>query len=118
MSTIERFDSGPRMSQAVVHANTVYLAGQVAHGALGESVMSQTKDILTHIDALLAAAGSDKSKALSATIWLANMDSFKEMNAVWDGWIDPQNPPARACVEARLAAPGFTVEIALIAAIS
>ena len=118
MSTIERFDSGPRMSQAVVHGSTVYLAGQVARGAAGESVTSQTKDILASIDKLLAAAGTDKSKALSATIWLANMDSFKEMNVVWDGWIDPQNPPARACVEARLASPEFTVEIALIAAIS
>ena len=104
------------MSQAVVHGDTVYLAGQVAQGASGESVANQTKDILARVDALLAGAGSDKSKALSATIWLASMDTFNEMNAIWDAWVDPANPPTRACVEARLAAPGFTVEIAIVAA--
>ena len=116
MSVIKRYESGPRMSQVVVHDNTVYLAGQVAKNASGESVTRQTEDILASIDALLASAGTDKSRALSATIWLADIATFKEMNAVWDSWIDPDNPPTRACVEAKLAAPGFTVEIALVAA--
>ncbi|MEM7252906.1 MAG: RidA family protein [Pseudomonadota bacterium] len=116
MGDITRFDSGPRMSQAVAYGDTVYLAGQVAQTAGGESVENQTKDILGRIDKLLADAGSSKSKALSATIWLSDMDTFNEMNAVWDAWVDPANPPARACVEARLAAPQFTVEIAIVAA--
>ncbi len=113
---ITRLHSGPRMSQACIHGDTVYLAGQVALDAPGASVAEQTRAILGRIDALLAEAGSDKSRALSATIWLTDMDTFDEMNEVWDAWIDPANPPARACVEARLAAPQFTVEIALIAA--
>ena len=115
--TIERIDVGPRMSQAVVHGDTVYLAGQVASDAPGKSVTEQTKEILGRIDALLAGVGSDKSKLLTATIWLADIASFAEMNAVWDGWVDPANTPARATVEAKLAAPQFTVEIAVIAAL-
>lgn len=112
--TIQRLDPGPRMSQAVIHGDTVYLAGQV--GAPGESVTVQTKAILASIDALLARAGSDKSKILSATIWLADMASFGEMNAVWDGWVDPANPPARATGEAKLATPDYRVEIIVVAA--
>jgi enamine deaminase RidA (YjgF/YER057c/UK114 family) len=104
------------MSQVVTHAGVVYTAGQVAQRAPGASVAEQTRDILARIDELLAEAGSDKSKLLSATIWLADMDTFAEMNGVWDAWIDPQNPPARACVESRLAAPQFTVEIGVVAA--
>ena len=116
--SIERMESGPRMSQAVVHAGVVYLAGQVAQRAPGASVADQTTDILARIDELLAAAGSDKSKLLSATIWLADMGTFAEMNAVWDAWIDPVNPPARACVQSpALAAPLFTVEIMVNAAV-
>lgn len=114
--SIERWDKGPRMSQAVKHGGVVYLAGQVAQNAKGAPVAEQTTDILQRIDALLAGAGSDKSKLISATIWLADMDTFNEMNGVWDAWIDPDNPPTRACVQARLAAPHFTVEIAVIAA--
>ena len=114
--SITRLHSGPRMSQAVVHADTVYLAGQVAQNARGQSVTAQTEDICAAIDSLLAEAGSDKSKLLSATIWITDMRTFAEMNAVWDAWIDPANPPARACVESRLAAPGFDVEIGVIAA--
>lgn len=112
--TIQRLDPGPRMSQAVIHGDTVYLAGQV--GAPGESVTVQTKAILASIDALLARAGSDKSKILSATIWLADMASFGEMNAVWDAWVDPANPPARATGEAKLATPDYRVEIIVVAA--
>ncbi len=115
--TVTRFHTGERMSQAVVHGDTVYLAGQVAQSAPGGTVTEQTKAILGQIDGLLADAGSDKSKALSATIWLCSMDDFAEMNAVWDAWVSPDNTPCRACVESpRLATPDFTVEIGLIAA--
>jgi len=113
---IKRLQVGPRMSQAVIHGDTAYLAGQVAKGAPGGSVAEQTQDILNRIDGLLAEAGTDKSKALFATIWLADIDTFDEMNAVWDAWVVPDNTPARACVNARLAAPQFTVEIAVTAA--
>ena len=112
--TIRRIEPGPRMSQAVVHDNLVYLAGQV--GAPGASVTEQTRAILGQIDVLLAEAGSDKSRILTATIWLADMATFGEMNAVWDNWIDPANPPARATGEVRLAAPQYKVEIIVTAA--
>jgi enamine deaminase RidA (YjgF/YER057c/UK114 family) len=114
--SIKRFDVGSRMSQAVVHGNTVYLAGQVARNAPNGSVTEQTKDILTIIDRLLAQAGSDKSKLLSANIWLADIATFNEMNAVWDAWVAPGNTPCRACVESRLASPQYNVEIMVIAA--
>ena len=114
--TIQRIKPGPRMSGAVVHGNTVYLAGQVAQNAAGQSVTEQTKDILSIIDGLLAEAGTDKSKLLMANIWLTDIGTFQEMNAVWDGWVSPGNAPARATVEAKLAAPAFKVEIAVIAA--
>lgn len=108
-------DSSQRMSQAVVHGNTVYLAGQVAKG---DSVTAQTQGILAQIDELLAKAGSERSRLISATIWLCSMDDFAEMNVVWDDWVDSDNPPARACVESpRLATPDYTVEIMVIAAI-
>jgi len=113
--TIVRIDPGPRMSRAVVHGDTVYLAGHVAKQPAG-SVRGQTEAILQAIDARLAGAGSDKSKLLSANIWLADIGTFEEMNAVWDAWVDPKNPPARATVEARLASPDYLVEIAVIAA--
>lgn len=114
--SIERLHKGPRMSQVVKHGDTVYLAGQVALDAKGAPVRDQTKNILDRIDALLAEAGTHKSKVLSATIWLSDMATFKEMNEIWDAWIEPENPPARACVESTLAAPDFTVEIGVIAA--
>ena len=116
--TIQRFDTNTRMSQAVLHNETIYLAGQVALDAPGTSAAQQTTNILERIDHLLNDAGSEKSKLLSATIWLANIDDFSEMNEVWDAWVSPNNAPARACVEARLAAPHFTVEIAVIASAS
>lgn len=111
---IQRLESGPRMSQVVIHGNTIYLAGQV--GAPGQSVTAQTTAILASIDRLLGEAGSDKSKLLQATIWLDSMDDFAEMNAVWDAWVDPENPPARAAGESRLARPDFKVEIIVVAA--
>jgi enamine deaminase RidA (YjgF/YER057c/UK114 family) len=114
--SIQRFETGPRMSQVVVHDNTIYLAGVVANKAAGGSVTEQTKDILSIIDSHLAKAGSDKSKLLSATIYITDMRTFQEMNAVWDGWVSPGNTPARATVEARLAAPQYTVEIMVVAA--
>ena len=115
--TIQRIESGPRMSKAVVHGNTVYLAGQVAGSAAGGTVTEQTRDILSIIDGLLAKAGSDKTKLLSATIWLTDMATFGDMNAVWDAWVAPGCAPARATVQAQLAAAPYKVEIAVIAAI-
>ena len=112
--TIERIDAGARMSQAVIHGNTVYLAGQV--GAPGESVTAQTQAVLAQIEALLARTGSQKSKILSATIWLADMADFAEMNAVWDVWVDGKDAPARATGEAKLATPAYKVEIIVVAA--
>ena len=114
--SIQRIGVGPRMSKAVVHGDTVYLAGQVANTAAGKSVAEQTADILGIIDGLLAEAGTDKSKLLMVNIWLSDISTFAEMNAVWDKWVSPGNAPGRATVEAKLAAPQFTVEIAVIAA--
>ncbi len=112
--TIKRIQSGPRMSQAVVHNKTVYLAGQVATGA---SVAIQTKEILASIDALLAEAGTDKARLLQATIWLTDMATFAEMNAVWQSWVVPGATPARATVmSAHLASSEFKIEIAVVAA--
>ena len=114
--SIQRFETGPRMSQVVVNGNTVYLAGVVANRAAGESVTKQTQDILNIIDGHLARAGTDKSKLLTATIYITDMRTFAEMNAVWDAWVSPGNTPARATVEARLAAPQYSGEIMVTAA--
>ncbi len=115
--TIKRIGVGARMSQAVVHNGTVYTAGQVAQGAPAASIADQTADILASIDKLLAEAGSDKSKLISAMIWITDMGDFAEMNDVWDAWVSPGNTPGRACVESKLAAPQFNVEIGVIAAV-
>jgi len=115
--SITRIKSGDRMSQAVVHGNMVYTAGQVAQNAPGESVTAQTTDILREIDELLSTAGTDKSKLINATIWLSDIGSFAEMNEVWDAWVSPGNAPTRACVESKLASPKFTVEIQVSAVI-
>ncbi|GLK84490.1 MULTISPECIES: RidA family protein [Ancylobacter] len=112
--SINRIEPGTRMSQAVVHGSVAYLAGQVA---LGPSVAEQTKGVLAQIDALLAAAGTDKTKLLTATIYLADISTFAEMNAVWDGWVAAGGAPARATVEAALATPDYKVEIVVTAAI-
>jgi enamine deaminase RidA (YjgF/YER057c/UK114 family) len=116
MSDIRRIGAGPRMSKAVVRGNAVYTAGQVAEKTKGGSVADQTREILELIDGLLAEAGSEKSKILSATIYLSDIASFAEMNTVWDVWVDKDNPPARATVEAKLVTPDYKVEIAVIAA--
>ena len=114
--TIRRIEAGPRMSQVVIHGNTVYLAGQV--GAPGKSVdrADQGRAGLGR-PAARQAAGTDKSKLLQAIIWLADMSDFAEMNAVWDQWVDAPNAPARATGEARLAGPEYRVEITVTAAL-
>lgn len=114
--SITRIGVGKRMSAAVVHGDTVYLAGQVADAAAGRSVAEQTTDILATIDRLLAEAGSDKTKLLMVNIYLTDMATFAEMNSVWDAWVSQGNTPARATVQATLAAPQYTVEISAIAA--
>jgi enamine deaminase RidA (YjgF/YER057c/UK114 family) len=114
--SIERHDIGPRMSKAVVHGDTVYLAGIVADNPKGKNVTEQTKDIVSQIDGLLAKAGTDKAKLLSANIFITDMANFAEMNAAWDAWVAPGHTPARATVEARLATPDYKVEIMVVAA--
>jgi enamine deaminase RidA (YjgF/YER057c/UK114 family) len=114
--TIERHETGPRMSKAVVHGNTVYLAGIVADSPKGKSMTEQTKSILSQIDGFLGRAGTDKGKLLSANIWITDMAKFAEMNAVWDAWVSPGHAPARATVEAKLASPDYLVEIMVVAA--
>jgi enamine deaminase RidA (YjgF/YER057c/UK114 family) len=111
--SIRRIAPGPRMSQAVVHGDTVYLSGHVAEGA---TVTEQARAVLARIEAVLAEAGTDKSKLLSVQIWLADIATFAEMNAVWEAWIVPGQPPARATVESRLADPQYLIEISAIAA--
>ena len=106
---------GPRMSQLVIHGDTVYIAGQVAQDPT-QDVADQMRQILERIDSLLAQAGSNKSHVLSATIWLADVAAYHAINRVWDAWIDPANPPARACVESKLAGAEYLVEIAAVAA--
>lgn len=115
--SIQRIETGPRMSQAVVHQKTIYLAGQVANADAGPSIFTQTQQVLASIDRLLAAAGSDKNHILSATIWLTDMDTFADMNHAWEAWVVPGATPARATVlSARLAGPEYGVEIGVIAA--
>ncbi|OLP58097.1 hypothetical protein BJF93_05540 [Xaviernesmea oryzae] len=112
---IKRIDVGPRMSQAVIHNGTVYLAGQV--GEPSGDVSEQTSQVLAKIDRLLAEAGTDKTRILSATIWLKDMADFGKMNAVWDGWVPAGNAPARATGESALATPDYLVEIIVVAAL-
>ena len=112
--SITRLETGPRMSQAVIHNKTVYLAGQV--GTPGDSVADQTRTILANIDRLLADAGSNKTHILAAQIWIADMAHFAEMNAVWDAWVPQGHTPARATGESALATPAHLVEIIVTAA--
>lgn len=104
------------MSQVVIHGDKVYLAGQVASNPSAD-VQGQTQQVLETIDALLAEAGTDKTKILSVTIYLADIGTFGQMNSVWDAWVPEGQTPARATVEARLAAPQYKVEIRVIAAL-
>jgi enamine deaminase RidA (YjgF/YER057c/UK114 family) len=112
--SIVRIDQGPRMSEAVIHGDTIYLAGQI--GAPGRNVGEQTAAALAEVDALLAQTGSDRDHLLSATIWLADMADFEEMNRAWDAWIAGHPAPTRATGEARLFSPDYKVEIIIIAA--
>ncbi|RMD64738.1 MAG: RidA family protein [Alphaproteobacteria bacterium] len=114
--TIERKRVGTRMSQIVIHGDTVYLAGQVAEDDPGAPAADQMRNILARIDGLLAEAGSDKSKLLSATIWLADIRDYDAINEVWDAWVPEGCAPARACVEAKLAFTKYIVEVGIIAA--
>lgn len=114
--TIIRIDPGSRMSQAAASENLVFLAGQVAEFAESRSVRDQAEQILRRCDVLLSQVGSDRSRILQTTIWLRNMTDYAEFNAVWDAWIDPRNPPPRACTQAILARPEWLVEVMLIAA--
>jgi enamine deaminase RidA (YjgF/YER057c/UK114 family) len=115
MSKIQRIGVGARLSDAVVHGDTIYLAGQVADKPV-PSVTKQTQQILRSIDKLLKQCGSDKSKILKCNIWLSDIRYYDEMNKVWDGWVSKGNQPARATVESRLAGPEYLVEIMVVAA--
>lgn len=117
MSEIQHIDSGARLSEATVFNNVIYMAGMVAGESLGKSVREQTIDILAQIDKLLARLGSDKTKILKANIWLTDINTIAEMNEVWDAWVVAGKTPARATVEAKLAKPGYAVEIMIEAAI-
>lgn len=114
--TIKRINPGPRLSKAVVCNGTVYLAGMTATDLSGDTT-AQTREVLAIIDDYLARAGSDRSKLLSATIWLRDIADFDLMNDAWDEWVDRDAPPARATVEARLAGDGYRVEIMVIATV-
>jgi enamine deaminase RidA (YjgF/YER057c/UK114 family) len=113
--SITRHHGNQRMSQIVIHGDTIYLAGQVAADASAD-ITVQTQQVLQKVDDLLAEAGSDNSKVLSAQIWIASMGHFAAMNAVWDAWVPDGHAPARACIEARLASPDLLVEVGVIAA--
>lgn len=113
---IKRLQPGARMSAAVVHNGFVFVSGQVADDTKAD-VAGQTRQILDKIDRLLAEAGTDKTRILSANIWIAEARTFNEMNSVWDAWVPQGHTPARACVESKLAFPQYTVEIGVIAAV-
>lgn len=116
MSTeIKRIGIGPRMSEATIYNGIVWLAGQV--GNPGDSVAAQTRTCLAEVDRILAAAGTDKTRILSAQIWLADISTFAEMNKVWDAWVPAGHTPARATGEARLATPDYKVEVIVTAAL-
>ena len=115
MSDISRYDTSPRMSQAVVHEVTVYLAGQC--GTAFAPIATQTQEALDRVDHYLAQAGTDKTRLLSTTIWLADINDYEAMNAVWDAWVPEGTAPARACCEARLGGEGYGVEIICTAAL-
>ncbi len=113
--SIQRFHVGPRLSEMAVHAGTIYLAGQVADDPT-QDIAGQTRQVLAAIDRLLAEAGSDKTRILSTTIYIADMAEFSGMNSVWDSWVVQGGTPPRATVQAKLAKPEYKVEIQVIAA--
>jgi enamine deaminase RidA (YjgF/YER057c/UK114 family) len=113
---IKRLHVGPRLSEIVVHEHTVYLAGQIAENTTADAE-AQAREILASIDRLLGEVGSDKTKILSAMIFVSDMRHFAAMNKAWDAWVPKGHTPARATVEARLATPAHLVEIKVIAAL-
>ncbi len=116
MSDIKRIDLGPRMSEAVTHDGRIYCAGMIPEDT-SLDITGQVKQALAEIDSLLAKGGSDKTRILSAVIWLADISDFAAMNKVWDAWVTPSQTPARATVEARPNDPNMKVEIMVVAAI-
>ena len=116
MTEIKRFDVGPRMSEMAVHNGTVYLAGQIAEDA-AQDIAGQTCQVLAAIDALLARAGSDKSKILRAQIFIADLADFAAMNVAWEAWVVPGHTPPRATVQAALAKPQWKIEMVVTAAV-
>jgi len=115
MMAIQRFHTAKRLSEVVVHNGTIYLAGQVA-ADMTRDIIGQTEDVLASIDRLLGEAGSDKTKILSAQIFLPDMDDFAAMNSVWERWVVPGHTPARATIQAKLANPSYRIEVLVIAA--
>ena len=113
---IQRLNVGKRLSEAVIHGNTIYLAGEVPDDT-AKDITGQTEEVLAKIDKLLKHAGSDKTKILSAQIFLPDMKDFAGMNVAWERWVVPGQTPARATIEARLANPAYKVEIMCIAAL-
>ncbi len=114
---IERFENGPRFCRVLAYNGTVYIAGMTADDLSGDTA-AQTRQVLAKIDAHLAKAGSDKTRLLSATVWLRDIADFELMNAEWDAWIDRSAMPVRATVEARLAGDAYRVEIMVTAAVA
>ena len=115
MSGIQRHAPNPRLSRAVVHNGVAYLAGTTADDT-GASMKGQTEEVLKKIDGLLKQAGTDKSRLLSAVVYVADMRLKSQMDEAWLAWVDPKNPPARATVETRLGTADTLVEIMCIAA--
>ena len=115
-SSLQHLDTNRRMSQAVIHGETVYLAGQVSQLSDGD-VREQAQDIFGKIDALLARSGSHKGALLSAQIWLRDIEDFAGMNLAWEEWLQEVKAPVRACVLARLAKPHYRLEVQVIAAL-
>ena len=114
--TISRFDVGTRLSEMAVHHGVCYLAGQVAADATMD-IRGQTRQVLASIDALLARAGSDKSRILMCQIFITDLAEFPALNAVWERWVAPGNAPPRATVQAALAKPQWKIEIVVTAAV-
>ena len=115
--SIQRIQPSKRFSEVVIHNNTAYFAGQVPEKTVKPTAYEQTKEVLSLIDKLLAEIGSEKSKILTTQIFLADMADYTQLNQAWDEWVDSQNPPSRATVEAKLADPDWKVEIVIIAAV-
>jgi enamine deaminase RidA (YjgF/YER057c/UK114 family) len=112
---IKRLHVGKRLSEVAIHNGTVYLAGQVASDTT-QDILGQTREVLGHIDRLLAEAGSDKSRILSTQIFITDLANFPAMNTVWEAWVVPGATPPRATVEAKLADPACLIEFVIVAA--